>query len=472
MNPRPRLRSSAGADHEVLSLAYAAALRNLLDVNTIPTRTDVDAPVFIRAGGGYPEPWTRDAAINSWHAASLLAPQIAADTLLKVCDRRSDGTRVIAQDNQWWDQIIWVIAAWHHVATTGDEAFAKDAYQIGRQSHRILHRAHYNATFGLYMGGALMQDGISGYPSPPYEPDNSSTFVLGHARSHHIMCLSTNAVYARALADLGRLAQIAGEDAAPWQAASEAVAAAINSHLWNAHTGLYGYFIGGDVDAPATLDNHQEAAGLALAIEFGVADAQRTASILANTHREPRGVVNVWPHFDRFSPQRPGRHNAICWPMVMGLWAFAAACAPDPAAFGRALDDLLDLFHGSGYELFEVYHAVTGAVDGGWQHGAHWQSLPDQTWSATALLRLVHEGLFGMRFTLGGIRFRPTVPPGRGGLTLTGLAYRGAVLDMSVEGDGSRLRGIAVDGVPIDPDAAVHLPASLVGRHGVALTVG
>jgi hypothetical protein len=26
----------------------------------------------VRAGGGYPQPWTRDASVNSWNATSLL----------------------------------------------------------------------------------------------------------------------------------------------------------------------------------------------------------------------------------------------------------------------------------------------------------------------------------------------------------------------------------------------------------------
>ncbi len=47
---------------------------------------------------------------------------------------------------------------------------------------------------------------------------------------------------------------------------------------------------------------------------------------------------------------------------------------------------------------------MTGKVDGGWQGGAsghadHFVSQPDQTWSATAYLRLIHEGLFGLTFT-------------------------------------------------------------------------
>ena len=46
---------------------------------------------FIRAGGGYADPWTRDAALNSWGAASILRPGVARDTLLRVCETLPDG---------------------------------------------------------------------------------------------------------------------------------------------------------------------------------------------------------------------------------------------------------------------------------------------------------------------------------------------------------------------------------------------
>ncbi|TDW92185.1 hypothetical protein [Kribbella sp. VKM Ac-2566] len=51
--------------------------------------------------------------------------------------------------------------------------------------------------------------------------------------------------------------------------------------------------------------------------------------------------------------------------MVMGLWGYAAAAAQHPAEFGRTLDDLVTVFRLSGDELFEVYNATTGEVDGG-----------------------------------------------------------------------------------------------------------
>jgi glycogen debranching enzyme len=457
MTDRPQLVPAAGPRGEDLGVCYSAALHNLLDVNTIPD--DVPGTAYLRAGGGYSDPWTRDAAINSWHAASLLAPGVAKHTLQKVC---TDG--LIAQDNQWWDQIIWVIGARHHHLVTGDSTFAADAFRIGAASLEILRRDRFDPATGLYRGPALMQDGIAGYPEPPYQPQNPSSFVLDHPASHEIQCLSTNAVYVGALGSLEQLACEAGADPAPYAAARAELVAAINEHLWSEETARYGYFL-----APDGLDLHQETAGLALAVEFGIADPARAAVLLGAVHHEPFGVVNVWPHFERFDAEHPGRHNAICWPMVMGLWGYAAAVAGHAAEFGRTVDDLVRLFRSSGDELFELYNATTGEVDGGWQVGRQWESLPHQTWSATALLRLVHEGLFGLRFGPTGITIQPTVPPQYAGeWTLRSLQYRDATLDLTVRGQGTHLQSTTLDGHPVQPP---QIPTTLTGHHHIEIVV-
>jgi glycogen debranching enzyme len=433
---RPVLRGPA-----VLSTLYGAALHNLLDVN-------VTAAGFVRAGGGYNDPWTRDAAINCWHAASLLAPEVARSTLLAVCE---PDRRVVAQDNQWWDQIIWVIGAWQHVVVTGDTAFGATAYEIGRASLEILDKERFDPTTGLYAGPALMQDGISGLPVAEAE----SSFVLDYPGTAELRCLSTNAVYVRALRCL---ALLGGEPS--YDLRADALTDAINRHLWDAGSGTYGYFLG-----PDGLDLHQETAGLALAVEFGIAGPDRTRQIFANAHREPFGMVNVWPHFPRYDAEHPGRHNAICWPMVMGLWGSAAASAGEVQLFGQTLDDLTRLFHGSNDELFELYNATTGAVDGGWQVGRQWESLPHQTWSATAYLRLIHERLFGLHFTPEGIEIHPVVPEALGDLQLTGLPYRAATLDITLTGSGTNAL-VTLDGQP-----APGVPATLTGHHTLTIRV-
>jgi glycogen debranching enzyme len=462
--PDPVL-SCEGPDPRTKALPrlYDAALETLLRTSTGPEDG------LIRAGGHYPTPWTRDAAINTWYAAALLAPDSARRTLLSVCETLPDGRRVVQQDNQWWDRIIWAVGAWRYVSTTGDTAFLTEAYPIARTTLELLDAEHFDRRHGLYRGGAVMQDGISGYPEPYPEPGNPSSFVHDHAGTRTLMCLSTNAVYVLALRALAEMAEALGRpsgEAAGYRGRAVELAARLNESMWREEAGLYGYFLTEDGE----LAPHQEAMGLALAILSGIAGPARAARVLAGIHREPRGVVNVWPHFAGYDAERPGRHGAMCWPMVMGVWADAAARSGAVDVFGTTLADLVDLFTGSDAELFELYHATTGAVDGGWQSGRQWESVPQQTWSATTLLGAVHSGLLGLRPERDGLRVAPTVPAGWSSVRVRGLRWRDAVLDVRVVGSGTEVAEVRVDGVEV-PVGGVVLEPSATGAHAVEATV-
>jgi glycogen debranching enzyme len=178
--------------------------------------------------------------------------------------------------------------------------------------------------------------------------------------------------------------------------------------------------------------------------------------------------VDVYPNFPRYSEVRPGRHNEIVWPMVEGFWALAAAHYHDESAFAHEVSNLAQLARSSSGIFYEIYNAQTGAPDGGWQTGSHWESQPDQTWSATAYLAMIYRGLYGMNFTPAGIEFQPLLPAGWGDVSLTGLQYRGMTLDIHLHGAGCAVRTFALDGKPQKQPFA---PATLTGMHSVDITV-
>ena len=459
-----------------LGSAYRSALRNLLDTNTVPydpatynqTGLMTDPPgVFVRAGGGYEQPWTRDASVNSWNAASLLSPEVARNTLWSVCRRQDDGTLIVQQDDQWWDQIVWAIAAWNHYLVTGDRDFLADAAQAAVTTLRTDRSQHFNERYGLFEGPAFMQDGIAGYPSPPYDPDNTSSFVLDHPGTDRLMCLSTNCLFHAGYLVCAEMVEATGDRhaAGGFRAAAARLRTAINTHLWRREAGTYGYLIHGTGERAGRLETYQEANGLAFAVLCGVASGSQVRSVLRRTHHEPHGVVNVWPHFARFDDAHPGRHNAIIWPMTVGMWGHAAAVGGRTDLLARALTGLAGLERRDGH-FWEIYNARTGAVDGGWQNGRQWDSEPDQTWSATGYLRLVHQGLFGIRFERDGLRFTPSLPEGWGPVTLRGLSYRRMTLDITLTGAGHRVASCTVDG-----HHRGTVPAGLRGRHRVRITL-
>lgn len=448
-----------------LSAVFASALATL-DHNVVPRRTDAEPALYIRAGGGYDEPWTRDAAINAWQAASLLVPDVARDTLLMVCEPDAS---VVAQDDQWWDQVMWILAAWHHVLVTGDREFLETALRISVATLDLADTRR-DPRVGLFCGPAVMQDGISGYPDVIVSPEHAhDSFVLAHPQAHRMMCLSTNALHVLALRACADMHEAAGRDGQRWRRQAHDVASTIRSILWSEERAAFAHLAlwrEGDL----WLDWSQETLGWALAIMAGIGSAEECRTLAVTLHREPRGVVNVWPHVQDFSDDQPGRHNVMCWPMVMGMWAQALGHAGATNELGWAIRDMGLLVHGSGGRHDEVYNARTGEPDGGWQVGRHWRSEPDQTWSATTFIGTVVYGLFGMRPEAAGLRFTPHVSADVGLVSLTDLPYRDAVLSIRTSGSGA-LQRCVVNGIDVT-DSAVHVAAGQTGPCDVHLILG
>ncbi|MGW5349736.1 ricin-type beta-trefoil lectin domain protein [Streptomyces sp. NPDC004031] len=477
---RPTLTFANAATQATLGAAYTKALTNLLDTNTVSYDPSVynssglmtsNPQTFIRAGGGYAQPWTRDAAVNSWNAASLLEPRQAANTLWSAVVRQSNGQLIVQQDNEQWDQVVWAVGAWNHYLVTGDQSFLANAYQTAVNTLTTRKNANYNSSYGLFQGPAFFNDGIAGYPAPPADSTESHGGYVGdYSATSTMMTLSTNAVYYQAYRSAALMASALGKSAGEVSALNsqaDSLKSAINNHLWNAGKGLYGYFVHGNDSMSGQLDQTEEGTGLSFAILFGIAGPSQARSIMQNAHLQPYGIVDTYPNYARYSDARPGRHNVVVWPMVQGYWADAAAQSGNQARFANEVQQLAGLANSSG-QFAEIYNAQTGAVDGGWQTGGHWGAAPDQTWSATAYLRMIDTDLFGMKFTTGGISFQPTLPAGWGDTTLNGVTYRGATLNIALHGSGNTISSFKLDGTAT---SANSVPASLTGTHSVDITL-
>ena len=475
----PSLTFADAAAQNTLGQAYSLALNNLLDINTVPYSSSYDSSgllqdppgTYIQAGGGYPEPWTRDDAVNSWNAASLLEPQVAANTLWAVVTKQSNGQLIVQQDDETWDMVVWITAAWNQYLLTGDQTFLQNAYQTAVDTLNLQESNAYNSSYGLFEGPAFFNDGIAGYPAPPANATESlGSYVESYPGTTTQMTLSTNELYYSAFVDTAQMASALGQPAATvasFNAQAAALKTAINKYLWDPATGMYGYFIHGDDSLQGQLDPTQESSGLSFAILFGIASPAQAQSIMQNTDVQSAGIVDTYPAFPRYSEAEPGRHNVTVWPLTQGYWADAAAHAGDQARFASEVESLAELADSSG-EFYEAYNAWTGVPDGGWQTGSHWASEPNQTWSATAYLRMIYDDLFGMNFTTSGITFAPTLPEGWGNVTLTGVQYRGATLNIDLQGAGNVISSFTVDGTPTASDS---IPATLTGTHTVSITL-
>lgn len=465
--------------HNLLGTSYKNAINNLININTVMcddtyNRTGLITTfpsLMIRAGENYETPWTRDASINSWNAASLLQSIVARNTLWAVCEREDSGKLFIQRDDQWWDKVIWVTAAWNHYKITGDENFLINAYKVSIESLNEMKVDYYNKKYGLFQGPSFFNDGIAGYPQPPFELNNPSSFVLDHSGTDKMMALSTNCIYFNAYMSAAQMAlQLGGPVSKIEELKDMAISIKnnINKYLWIPEKENYGYFIHGSGELIDKLDISEEGAGLAFAIIFGVADVDKRRKILENTHVQPKGITDVWPHFDRYDDDHPGRHNGIVWPMVSGMWAHATAMGGRIDLFKSELTNMALLANSTEGNFYEIYHSVTGAIDGGWQCDYQWDSCLNQTWSATAYLRAIYYGLFGMNFESDGIKFTPTLPTGWGSVKLEGIKYRDMTLEITINGKGNHVKSFILDGNLLETPC---IETDLKGIHNIIINM-
>ncbi len=438
-------------EKEEISNAYRLALKNLLEINTVPCPARIynqtglleEQPgLMMRAGGTYPTPWTRDAAVNTMNAACFLEPEVAKNTLCAVCER-ADGRLCFQRDNQNWDKIIWAAGAWSYYLATADHDFLPLAYETVKNSMEMLESAQFNESYGMFTGGSFFNDGISGYPSDLHEEGQGSSFVGDHRPVKEVMTLSTNCLYYNAYRILEKMAVIL-EDKAAAQGYAEkgsALKAAMNRYLWREKDNFYSYLLYPD----GRTDDSQEGCGISFAVLTGVCEKERAERMLRQCYRSERGLVSIWPPFAGISSvEKPLRHNNMIWPMVNGFFVTAAAQCGCPELVGDEIQNLALLIKQDNNSFSELYNPQTGEPDGGWQCGHSWESVRDQTWSATAFIRSIVFGVFGVVLDENEITFRPCLPAGFGTVALRGLRFREVEMDITLRGSGSQVEKLVI----------------------------
>ncbi|WP_165864695.1 DNRLRE domain-containing protein [Capsulimonas corticalis] len=459
----PTIAFANSANQQTFGKSYSDSVYNLTVINT------VNSPTVFRAGSDYAE-WTRDSSLNCWNAGSLIDPVTAKNTLTRLIVPNSTYGNVIDQgNNQWWDMIIWSTAAWNHYLVTGDTAFLSSAYSATIDTLNMMRAQHYNTSYGLFKGPSFFNDGIAGYTTP-YNTNTGSTFVLDHDGTSELMCLSTNCLYYNAYRVAALMAaelKLPTSTMSDLNAKADDLKSKINSNFWISGSNRYGYYISGTGSKAGVLEDYQEGSGLGWALLFGIADNARASLIVNNIHNQPKGLPSIWPHFVWFSDAQPGRHNCIIWPQVNGIFAKGAVKRNSFNAFATQLESLNNLFVNSAGNIREVYNSISGDPDGGWQNGGHWGIPSNQTWSATAYLSMIYDGVFGMNFETNGIRFSPYLKSAWGNVSLSNLKYRNMNLKINLTGSGGMVSSFKLDGVSQLP----FIPATLSGAHTIDIVM-
>ncbi|QYM78102.1 hypothetical protein K0B96_12375 [Horticoccus luteus] len=487
-------------DHAELNRAFRLALGDIAG-NIFPDHAglmETSGPCF-RAGLDYPQQWTRDNAINTWNGGGLLYPDVARNSLLAVLDEVDGEPRITGE---YWDSIVWAQGAWAYYLFTGDREFLRVAMAAVAHTLRCLEATEFDAMRGLFRGSAAIQDGVAAFPDR--YADMPSSGIKFWARHHPaeraaqgeglpMMALSTNCLYVAAYRVLGRMARELGVAADPaWTIRADAIAAAVRAELWDEARGVFRFFVD-----PWGGSDRLEGVGHAFAILFDVATPAQRAAIFQNQPVTPAGLPGVWPSYERYTRYAPaeerelpvlgwpdyahyptyaegafGRHSGVVWPPLQAFWAEAAARHGRADLLGRELFSLARHACRDGH-FSEIYHPVTGGEYGGVQEHPtgeggmqRWASCARQTWSATALVRMVLKGVCGARFAEDGVTFSPVLPAGLTRVRLGGLGYRGAELEIDLQAEGAG--AAATRGTGERP--AGFVSATAVGRVRVAMS--
>jgi len=460
-----------------LDRAFAIALADASG-NIHPYKAGLleSASPVLMAGAGYNTPWTRDAAINTWNAAGLLWPDVARNTLRSVLDTKN-GTLMIG--GQYWDAILWTTGAWNYYLYSGDSNFLGEAFAATKNTLAQREAEEFDARRGLYRGPEVYGDGVAAYPDRYAQTGGSSSILdwpkhnpqLASSPGYGLpmLTLSTNCAYLHAYEILPRMAKALGQPVeASWLQKAAALRAAIERNFWSAELGRYIAL----VDSAGN-DDRQEAIGLAFAILFDVGDAERRESVFRHAVVTPAGMPELWPTFPRYAAHGGfGRHSGMVWPHAEAFWADAAARYGHEDLFAYELTRMAEKAVRDG-QFYELYNPITGERDGGLQERegegiVSWESQPHQTWSATGYLRLILFDLAGMHFDEGGMVFAPVLPDEIHDVKLTGIRYRNAVIYVHVQGGGSRVARMTING---RASADHRLPANASGTQHVDITM-
>ena len=441
-----------------LDLAYRIAIGDLFtNIQDYKSKFTGNIVPVIIAGVDYNNPWIRDAAINSWNGASYIVPRIAENTLYSVIEKQKDGKLIMT--GQYWDRMLWTIGAWNHYLITGDKQFLKQAFSITKDALNFYEETEFNPEYNLFRGLAW-SDGVAEYPTKYADINGLSGafFWSEHnkgkvfPKGYGIPMMSTyaNTIYYQSYNVAIKMAIELGEDQENWEEKASNLKYAINKYLWNSKTGQYNLYIDEDGVCEIT-----EALADSYAIMFGITDDKQTESIFENKHISEHGVTCGWPELPRFKEMNDdgmtfGRHNVTVWPQAQGMWADVAAQNKKVNVFTHELNTLASNAVRD-MQFSEIYHPITGKRYGGMQMNngkmVLWESTRRQTWGATAYLRMIYNGMFGISLSEKEISFNPTVPAKLNNIKLNDLKYRNMILNISIVGNGTKIKSFKLNGV-------------------------
>lgn len=428
------------SDYPISDAVYNLAVDEMINA--------VEPDSTFRTGKEWAGVWTRDISYSIILSMAYLQPKVAKYSLLRKVKngRITQDTGTGGAYPASTDRMIWAVAAWELYKATGDLDWLRQSYAIIKNSvEDDLHNAFDHITGMMHGESSFLDWREQTYPRWMQPVDIYESENLG-----------TNAVHYQANFVLSQMAKLLNDRQAAekYGQLAATIKKGVNTYLWMNDKGYYGQYLYGRNFK--SLSPRSEALGEALSVLFGIADTRQQKSVIENTPVTNYGISCIYPQI----PAIPPYHNNAVWPFVQSYWALASAKAGNEKS---VLESIAAVYRPAALFLTNKENFV---VDNGDFAGTQINS-SNMLWSLSGSLSLAHKVLFGIDFHSDSLIFHPFVPKALAGKRLlTNFKYRNAVLNISLEGFGNKIRSFELDG---KNTIRVAIPGTLTGSHSIKI---
>lgn len=389
----------------------------------------VEPDTTLRTGKEWAGVWTRDVSYSIILSMAALQPEASMISLLKKINDEGQIIQDTGSGGAWpisTDRMIWTVAAWEIYKVTGDKAWLEKVFPVVEKSIAKDAKTVISEN-GLIKGETSFIDWREqSYPKWMQTADISQSEAMG-----------TNVLYAAALNCASQMAEELGkkEEAAEFKQAADDLAANIDKTFWMEDKGYYGMYTYGRDNL--ILNPKAETLGESLAILYDIAPEGKVKSISENHPVTKYGAPVFYPQIS----DMPNYHNNALWPFVASYWTLAQAKAGNEQG----------VLEGIGSVIRPAALFATNKENLNLDNGDIFTELnsSNMLWSLSGNLALTNQILFGIHFEKDGLRISPFVPEVLGGeRRLSNFPYRGAKLNLTVNGYGDSIVSVTINGKP------------------------
>ncbi|GAO43367.1 carbohydrate-binding protein [Flavihumibacter petaseus] len=409
-----------------------------------------------RTGKLWPDTWTRDAVYSIYFAFSWMNPSISLNTLRKqTLKNPKEALQDTGTGGSWpisTDRVVWAIAAWEYYLVTGDRNWLAEAYEGLRYTAlKDIHVA-YDEQVGLFRGEACSMDWRTHtYPNWFSNENIGESFSTG-TNALHFFCYGF-------LEKAGVLLNKEEEEIRLWQHYQQSIQKGLDKYCWNKDKGLYTAYL-----YPAFLSykpsDRVDIMSNGLCALLGAASPEQVNSIVAKYPLYPYGGATLYPTI----PDDFAYHNKSIWAVWQTPLMYMAKQSGNETVATHLMKSLMR--QGAMF----LTHKENMTYDTGFDENTALNS-DRQLWSVAAYISMVYRMLFGMEMTPAGIRFSPVVPKElvNGKLRLERLVYRDAMVNITIEGTGTTIASLSVNGSP--QQLPYVFPATAKGNFEIRLVM-